>query len=117
MFVVLAVVLVACVALAALDAERARRRHRDSPGPLPIAPLFSARAQSGVQPAARIVALIPARDEEAAIGEVIASLRAQSRPVDAIVVIDDGSADATAARARAALAGAACACVVAAGAL
>jgi glycosyltransferase involved in cell wall biosynthesis len=44
-----------------------------------------------------VAALIPCRDEAAAVGWVVAGAR---RHLDRVVVVDDGSADATAARAR-----------------
>jgi len=44
----------------------------------------------------RISVIVPARDLQALIGETIASIQAQSRPVDEIIVIDDRSADGTA---------------------
>lgn len=47
----------------------------------------------------RVVAVIPARNEAAVIGEALRSLRGQS---DEIIVVDDGSEDATAAAAKAA---------------
>ncbi|MFH0340691.1 MAG: glycosyltransferase family 2 protein [Chromatiales bacterium] len=54
----------------------------------------------------RIGAVIPARDEEAAIAEVVLTLRAlrdagKTALIDEVVVADNGSKDATAARARA----------------
>jgi hypothetical protein len=49
----------------------------------------------------RRVAVVPARNEEDAVGRVVAELRAFDPTLD-VVVIDDGSEDATAARAAAA---------------
>jgi glycosyltransferase involved in cell wall biosynthesis len=49
----------------------------------------------------RRVAVVPARNEEDAVGRVVAELRAFDPALD-VVVIDDGSEDATAARAAAA---------------
>lgn len=43
-----------------------------------------------------ISAVIPTRDRAAMVGEAIASLLAQSRPPDEILIIDDGSTDDTA---------------------
>lgn len=51
--------------------------------------------------AATVVAVIPARDEEATIGRTVRSLRAQSEPIR-IVVADDESSDRTGEGARAA---------------
>lgn len=48
---------------------------------------------------ARIVVVIPARDEEASVGAVVASVR---DAVDEVVVVDNGSRDRTAEQARAA---------------
>ncbi len=48
---------------------------------------------------ASVSIVIPAKDESATIGEVVARLRA-SAPWREILVIDDGSADATGDRAR-----------------
>lgn len=47
-------------------------------------------------PTARVSVLVPARDEEATIGECLTGLLAQHHPCE-IVVLDDGSTDATAA--------------------
>ena len=49
----------------------------------------------------RIVALLPAHDEEASLPAALASLRAQTRPPDHVVVVADGCTDATAAVAAA----------------
>jgi hypothetical protein len=49
----------------------------------------------------RIVAVVPAFDEEAAIGAVVAEIHAFDPAID-VVVVDDGSTDATAAAAAAA---------------
>jgi glycosyltransferase involved in cell wall biosynthesis len=51
--------------------------------------------------AGRIVAVVPAYDEEAAIGAVVAGTRAVDGRID-VVVVDDGSEDGTAAAAAAA---------------
>ncbi|HEX7388882.1 MAG TPA: glycosyltransferase [Acidiphilium sp.] len=56
--------------------------------------------------AAAVDIVIPARDEEETIGAVIASLLAQNYPAPfRVILVDDGSTDATAARARAAASG------------
>jgi cellulose synthase/poly-beta-1,6-N-acetylglucosamine synthase-like glycosyltransferase len=44
----------------------------------------------------RVIALIPAHNEEASIGETIRSLRQQTRPVDRIIVVCDNCTDGTA---------------------
>jgi glycosyltransferase involved in cell wall biosynthesis len=49
-----------------------------------------------------ISVVIPAWNAEATLGETLASVAAQTRPADEVIVVDDGSADATAAIARAA---------------
>lgn len=49
---------------------------------------------------ARVVALVPAHDEQQALPEALASLRLQSRVPDRIVVVADGCTDATATVAR-----------------
>ena len=49
----------------------------------------------------RIVAVVPAYEEEAAIGGVVAEIRAFDPAMD-VVVVDDGSSDGTAAAAAAA---------------
>ena len=49
---------------------------------------------------ARVLVIVPAYNEEATIGSVIAQVRA-ALPEGDIVVVDDGSRDATAARVRA----------------
>lgn len=43
----------------------------------------------------RVVALVPAHDEADALPATLASLRAQTRPVDRVVVVSDNSTDAT----------------------
>lgn len=50
----------------------------------------------------RIVAVVPARDEAPRIGPVVAALGARLGPRDRVVVVDDGSDDATAEVAQAA---------------
>lgn len=47
-----------------------------------------------------LTVLIPAYNEEASIAETLQSLKAQSRPADRILVVDDGSKDRTAEIAR-----------------
>jgi cellulose synthase/poly-beta-1,6-N-acetylglucosamine synthase-like glycosyltransferase len=48
----------------------------------------------------RVVALVPAHDEADALPATLASLRAETRPVDRVVVVSDNSTDATADVAR-----------------
>ena len=50
----------------------------------------------------RVSLVIPARDEQASVGAVVAEMRAQPVPLAAVVVVDNGSRDATASRAAAA---------------
>ncbi|GIG28737.1 glycosyltransferase family 2 protein [Cellulomonas marina] len=50
----------------------------------------------------RISVVVPALDEEALLPACLASLAAQDRPADEVLVVDNGSRDATAALARAA---------------
>jgi 4,4'-diaponeurosporenoate glycosyltransferase len=45
--------------------------------------------------------IVPARDEEASLPRLLASLATQTRPADEVIVVDDHSSDATAALARA----------------
>lgn len=55
---------------------------------------------SAPAPAARdctVSVVIPARDEEGTLPKLLASLAAQSRPPDEVIVVDDGSTDSTAA--------------------
>jgi cellulose synthase/poly-beta-1,6-N-acetylglucosamine synthase-like glycosyltransferase len=59
-------------------------------------------ANSPARGPARIVALIPAHNEEASIQQTLASLRAQTVPLERIIVIADNCTDATAALAKAA---------------
>ena len=70
------------------------------PGRLPPRP-----APLPVAPDAPVVVVLPARDEEATVGEVVGRLPSavRGRRVE-VLVVDDGSTDATAARARAAAA-------------
>ncbi|MEZ5079667.1 MAG: glycosyltransferase family 2 protein [Thermoleophilia bacterium] len=56
-----------------------------------------APAEDDVLPVAVVV---PARDEARSIGHCVATLRAQTPPVEEIVVVDDGSTDGTAEAAR-----------------
>ncbi len=51
---------------------------------------------------ARLSVIVPARNAAATIGACLASILAQSRSADEIIVVDDGSSDETAAIARAA---------------
>jgi glucosyl-3-phosphoglycerate synthase len=64
---------------------------------------FPARRVLAAKGATSVSVVIPARDEEATVGAVVATLRAElmvRHPViDEIVVVDDGSVDATARRA------------------
>jgi dolichyl-phosphate beta-glucosyltransferase len=94
-----AVVLIAGFWLLLDDRRRAYRRVRSH--------LDRRRSRPPVEGAFRLSVVVPAFDEEARIGETVARLRtdldkvAQDGGLE-IVVVDDGSSDATAARARAA---------------
>ena len=48
----------------------------------------------------RVVVVVPAHDEAAALPTTLASVRAQTRPVDRVVVVSDRSTDATVETAR-----------------
>ncbi|HLI52855.1 MAG TPA: glucosyl-3-phosphoglycerate synthase [Acidimicrobiales bacterium] len=67
---------------------------------------FSASRLAEAKGQRRVSVCIPARDEEATVGAIVASIRAELSEgvalVDEIVVVDDGSVDATAESARAA---------------
>ncbi|MCW0212586.1 MAG: glycosyltransferase family 2 protein [Pseudonocardia sp.] len=52
---------------------------------------------TGTAPHSRIVALVPAHDEESTLPAALASLRAQTRPPDHVVVVADACTDGTAA--------------------
>jgi hypothetical protein len=67
----------------------------------PLVPVEDARARAHGSPGRRCLAVVVARDEEAAVGSVLAGLPRQAcgLPVDALLV-DDGSRDATARIAR-----------------
>jgi hypothetical protein len=67
----------------------------------PLVPVEDARARAHGSPGRRCLAVVVARDEEAAVGSVLAGLprEACGLPVDALLV-DDGSRDATARIAR-----------------
>jgi hypothetical protein len=78
-------------ALAAVRAAAARRADRD------LKPAAEAEAPM-------VVVLVPAKDEAAVIGGVLADLAAQDTRPTRIVVIDDGSTDGTGEVARAAIA-------------
>ncbi len=58
-------------------------------------------ATAGATTRARMIALVPAHNEEEQIGAAVDSLLAQTRPLDRIVVVADNCTDATAAIARA----------------
>ncbi len=96
-------------AWAALDAARGRAAtargawppRRASRGPVPAEPLAGelARLAAGApSPSNRCLAIVVARNEEAAVGGVLAGLPAEAcgMPVD-VLLVDDGSTDATAA--------------------
>src|SRR4029077_9786915 len=72
---------------------RARRAHVRPPGPSPTRSPPSRRGGS-VRPG-RVIAIVPALNEEGAIGAVVDEIRAHDPAFD-VVVIDDGSADDTA---------------------
>ena len=59
-----------------------------------------ARPAAGNEPRPRVSVVIPALNEEAAIGDVVRAVLAE--PIDEVIVVDNGSADQTAARARSA---------------
>lgn len=84
------------IAFSLFDGRAARRRRVATPAPPPEA---DSRADVPL-----IAVLIPARNEAAVIGEVIATVGAQSGVRVQLRVIDDGSTDDTAARAGVALA-------------
>jgi glucosyl-3-phosphoglycerate synthase len=67
---------------------------------------FSASRLAEAKGRRRVSVCIPARDEESTVGEIVASIRAELCEgvalVDEILVVDDGSGDATADSARAA---------------
>jgi 4,4'-diaponeurosporenoate glycosyltransferase len=53
-------------------------------------------ASSAPPPHHRVAVVIPARDEERSLPDLLDSLAAQTRPADELVVVDDASSDATA---------------------
>ena len=63
--------------------------------------MTDATAPTGDVAVARVVALVPARDEADRVGATVAALRAIPA-VTEVVVVDDGSTDATASEALAA---------------
>jgi glycosyltransferase involved in cell wall biosynthesis len=71
----------------------------EAPAPVPAAEAAEARALA--PPHLRCVAIVPARNEAAAIGRVVTEIRAVDPAVE-VVVVDDASTDATAAEAEAA---------------
>lgn len=80
-----------------------------APGPSPLRSFdhrrFSAGALTEAKGDRRISVCLPARDEEATVGPIVAAvlgaLGGRSGLVDEVVVVDDGSSDRTAAEARA----------------
>jgi chlorobactene glucosyltransferase len=59
-------------------------------------PVLAPAPPVGGEPAALVSVIIPARDEEASIGACLASVLAQDHPPLEVIVVDDGSRDATA---------------------
>ena len=71
--------------------------------PAPVAPTARSLCDMKARTALSVSVCLPAHDEEATIGEIVAAIRhslvERDRLVDEIVVLDDGSADRTAERA------------------
>lgn len=65
------------------------------------APIRRMRAMSAADPPTRVLAIVPAWNEQAAVGQTVAALR-RSHPQLDVLVVDDGSGDRTAAVAEAA---------------
>lgn len=63
---------------------------------------FDAPRLLGRKRGRRVSVVVPARDEEATVGEIVARLRSLGPLVDEVLVVDDGSSDRTAAASRAA---------------
>ncbi len=68
-----------------------------SAAPLTLPPVGKAPARVGVARMPRVSVIVPARDEERNIERCVASLLAQDYPDFEVIVVDDGSTDATAA--------------------
>jgi 4,4'-diaponeurosporenoate glycosyltransferase len=71
------------------------------PAPAEVPPEVPALARPGARATPRVAVVVPARNEERTLGALLASLAEQSRPASEVVVVDDGSTDATAEVARA----------------
>lgn len=97
----LAVLLAMGVALVELRIANRARRSVDGAG-YPLAPkLVMARTKGVFAGPVTVTVLIPAHNEEASLGDTIASLAAQSRPPERVVVIADNCTDSTVEVARA----------------
>lgn len=64
--------------------------------PVPCSPVPIGLMPVGL-PARSVSVIVPARDESATLPVLLATLAAQTRPPDEVIVVDDGSTDATAA--------------------
>src|SRR5580658_4151880 len=71
-----------------------------APPPAPAAPVASAPPTASAAPAPRVIAVVVTYNRRDLLLEAVAAVQAQTRPADAVIVVDNASTDGTAAEVR-----------------